>query len=301
MKIDRLLAILTILLQKEQITAPELARRMEVSRRTIGRDIDDLCMAGFPIITRQGTGGGISISDAYKLDKSVLTKDELQSILIGLKGLESVDGTSGIEKLLQKLAPVQDAAMPVKDSVVIDLSSHYKDSLSEKMKQLKTAVAECRRVSFDYYSDKGIAHRIIEPYFTVYKWSAWYVFGYCSERSDFRLFKLNRLWKLEITDEVFQKRPVHDDKLNLGGHLTDHENMVLIFDKSVEYLLVEEYGPDCYVETADGKLRFERGYTNRDYTIRWIMGFGDKAEVFFPSDLRDEVKELARKTFEKYK
>ena len=65
MKIDRLMGILTILLQQDKTTAPELARRFEVSRRTINRDIDDICRAGVPLVTTQGHGGGISIAPGY--------------------------------------------------------------------------------------------------------------------------------------------------------------------------------------------------------------------------------------------
>ena len=69
MKIDRLIGILSILLQRDSVTAPELAERFEVSRRTINRDVEALCQAGIPIITRQGAGGGISIMEGYRMDK----------------------------------------------------------------------------------------------------------------------------------------------------------------------------------------------------------------------------------------
>ena len=61
MKIDRLIGILSVLLQEEKVTAPQLAEKFEVSRRTINRDIEDLCRAGIPVVTLQGAGGGISI------------------------------------------------------------------------------------------------------------------------------------------------------------------------------------------------------------------------------------------------
>lgn len=73
MKLDRLLGILTLLLQNDRITTPYLAERFEVTRRTVSRDIDALCRAGIPIVTHQGFGGGISIAEGFRLDKSVLT------------------------------------------------------------------------------------------------------------------------------------------------------------------------------------------------------------------------------------
>lgn len=72
MKIERLIGILSVLLQKDMVTAADLADMFEVSRRTIQRDIEDLCRAGIPLMTRQGTGGGISIMENYRMDRTVL-------------------------------------------------------------------------------------------------------------------------------------------------------------------------------------------------------------------------------------
>ena len=77
LKIDRLIGILSILLQKEKVTAPELAERFEVSRRTINRDIENLCKAGIPIRTTQGVGGGIRIMDGYRMDRTILPSRDM--------------------------------------------------------------------------------------------------------------------------------------------------------------------------------------------------------------------------------
>ena len=84
MKVDRLIGIVTLLLQNEKMTAPELASRFEVSRRTINRDIEDICKAGIPIVTTQGVGGGISIMEGYSIDKTLFTSAEIQAIFSGL-------------------------------------------------------------------------------------------------------------------------------------------------------------------------------------------------------------------------
>jgi predicted DNA-binding transcriptional regulator YafY len=234
MKIDRLIGIITILLQRDRVTAPELAKRYEVSRRTIHRDIDDICKAGIPIITYQGGDGGISIADGYKLDKSVLSVEELQNIITGLKSLGSVSDTSRIEMLISKLAPENEAVVSIKNNVLIDLSSHYKSSLSEKISLLKAATSENKLVSFDYYSEKGLSYRIIEPYFITFKWTAWYVFGYCKDRQDFRLFKLNRLWKQRILDDTFVPREIAAEVLQFDDYFTDENRITILFDKGQE-------------------------------------------------------------------
>lgn len=300
MKIDRLLGIVTQLLQHDKITAPELAEKFEVSRRTILRDINDICRAGIPIVTCQGGGGGISIADGYKLDKSVLTVNELQSIVAGLKSIGSVSDSSRIERLISKLSPKSEAVVSVKDSILIDLSSHYKSSLSEKISLLKSAISENRLVRFDYYSEKGLSNRIVEPYFITFKWTSWYVYGFCRARNDFRLFKLNRLWKHEMLDEKFYSREIHSSDIDLDNYFTDECRITVLFDKSLEYRLVEEYGPYCYQVTEDGNLEFSVGYTNKEYMISWVLEFGDKAKVIEPVDLADEIKEKAKKIISNY-
>lgn len=132
MKIDRLIGILTYLLQKEKTTALVLSERFEVSRRTIMRDLDALSQAGIPIFTKQGGDGGIAIMPGYKIDKSVLTTDELQSIITGLKSLDSISKASNTERLIEKLSSGNNAMISLNEHIIIDLSTHYKDSLSVK-------------------------------------------------------------------------------------------------------------------------------------------------------------------------
>lgn len=290
MRIDRLLGITTILLQRSRVTAPELAKRFEVSRRTIQRDIDAICRAGIPLITYQGGSGGISIAEGYKLDKNALSLEELQNIITGLKSVGSVTGGTRIERLISKLSPGKDAVVSVRDSIVIDLASHYKASLSDKIEMIKTAISENRLISFDYYSEKGIARRTVEPCIITFKWSAWYVLGYCRDRNGFRLFKLNRLWNYELSGERYDPRQIPVDELNPDDYFTDENKLTVLFDKSVEYRLAEEYGPASYERFEDGKLRLTVGFSNREYMKSWVLGFGDRAKVLEPPDFAEEIR-----------
>lgn len=300
MKIDRLLGIITILLQKGKATAPDLAKRFEVSSRTIFRDVEDICKAGIPLVAMQGGGGGISIADGYRLNHSALTTDELESILAGLKSIGSVDGNPRIERLINKLTPGRQAVVSVKDSIVIDLASHYKASLSEKINLIRAAITNNRLLGFDYFSEKGRAPRAIEPYFIAFKWSAWYVFGFCRDKCDFRLFKLNRLWNARVLDEPFTPREIPADELELDDYFDGANSVTVLFDKSAEYLIAEEYGPDSYEKLEDGRLKFTVKYTNERFIRRWILGFGDMAVVLYPPDLAENIKLTAQSMARNY-
>lgn len=184
MKIDRLLGIITVLLNKERVTAPYLAEKFEVSRRTINRDIEDICKAGIPIVTLQGNNGGISIEKGYKIDKNLLKKEELNAILTGLKSIDSVAGNRNNQNIIEKLSCKENESNS--DFMRIDLASHYKDSLSYKIDRIKEAEINHVVIQFLYYSSKGESHRSVEPYYVTYKWSSWYLFGYCLDKKEFR-------------------------------------------------------------------------------------------------------------------
>lgn len=298
MKLDRLLGIVTVLLQNQRVTAPYLAGKFEVSRRTIGRDIDALCQAGIPVITRQGGGGGISIAEGFKLDKSVLTAEELAEMIAALRGLGSVSDASRMEKTLAKLAPRQSAVVSLRESIVIDLASYRKGSLTEKIELIKQAIRQQRLIAFDYYYEKGITRRVVEPAFVVFHWTAWYVFGFCTLRQDFRLFKLQRLWGLELCQETFPPRDIPPEKRDFDSHLPDHRKLVALFDPSARYQLIETYGLHCYTETQDGLLRLEIGYTNPEYTLSWLLGFGGKVRVLEPREMAGALRAAAQKILE---
>ncbi len=148
MKIDRLLGILTVLLRQEKVTAPFLAEKFEVSRRTISRDIETLCLAGIPIVTEQGRGGGVSIAPGYSIDRRLFTQEELVAILSGVRGVDSVSASPTGSVLEDKLGNTGGGPL------LIDLASHYKSSLTEKIALLKQAISEKQTVSFRYYAEK---------------------------------------------------------------------------------------------------------------------------------------------------
>ena len=288
MKMNRLIGIITTLQQKKIVTAPYLAEKFEVSRRTINRDIEDLCKAGIPIVTTQGVNGGISIMDGFSLDTTVFTEQELTAIFTGLKSLDSVSNSASAEKLAQKIGG--SSAIRLSDSMVIDLSSFYKDDLAAKIDQIKQAINKSKCITFHYCYKKGEADKKIEPYLIVFKWSDWYIFGFCKERQDFRMYKLRRLWDLQITDESFTVRKIPEEKKQFGSHITDDYVITAVYEPEVKYRLVEEYGHKSFTEMEDGKLYTEWGFTTQKGAVEWFLSFGDKVKVLGPPQMVEIMK-----------
>lgn len=289
MKLDRLIGILSVLLQTDTVTAPELAERFEVSRRTINRDVESLCKAGIPIVTTQGAGGGISIMDNYKLDKTLLTNGDMRDILAGLRSLDSVNGTKRYGQLMEKLWAGSSDFLIGDQTVLIDLASWYKQSLAPKIDVIRTAIDECRPLSFQYYAPDREGRREIEPCYLIFRWSNWYVWGWCRLRGDYRLFKLNRMEALELSASVFEKRKAPMPDLSNERIFPGGLHVKAVFKPECKWRLIEEFGMDCFVEQQDGSLLFSADYTDKENLLTWLMSFREKAILLAPKELRDEL------------
>ena len=300
MKIDRLIGILSLLLQRESVTAPELAERFEVSRRTINRDVEALCQAGIPIVTRQGAGGGIAIMEGYRMDRTVLSTADMQAILAGLQSLDSVSGSRRYAQLMEKLSAGNPDVIRAGQAFLIDLSSWYKDSLPPKIQLIHGAIEAGLIIGFDYLSPGGETRREIEPYYLVFHWSNWYVWGWCRSREDFRLFKLNRMDGLHLTGAGFEKRQAPLPDLSTRHIFPGGIRVKALFTPDCAWRLAEEFGRDCYAPQADGRLLFQADYTDREGLLSWLLTFGEKAELLEPGEIRRELAEKIKRMGETY-
>ena len=293
MKTDRLIGILSILLQKEKCTAPELAEKFEVSRRTINRDIETLCKAGIPVSTVQGAGGGIRIMEGYRIDRTRLTSRDMQMILAGLRSLDSVSGSSYYVQLMEKLQVGASDFVSGRDSMLIDLSSWYKESLAPKISLIQDAIEERRQIAFHYFAPGGESVRMAEPYYLIFKWSSWYVWGWCRKREDFRMFKLNRMEELKKTEEKFVPKQVPMPDLSNERIFPANIRVKVLFEPDAKWRLVEEFGPHCFKEQKDRRLLFEMDYTDESSLMGWLLTFGEKARVLEPAEVREKLLKTA--------
>ena len=300
MKIDRLIGILSILLQRDKVTSQELAEKFEVSRRTILRDIESINMAGIPIVSGQGQGGGISIMDGYKIDRTLLSSGDMQAILSGLRSLDSVSGTNRYSQLMEKLSADDMTSVNVDNHIIIDLSSWDKSAIADKIELIKQAIEQRHIITFRYFSTDGESERGIESYHLIFQWSAWYVWGFCTGRQDYRMFKLNRMTELAVTDDICEERIVPgyvSDKLR---HTRGEIKATVKLDISVKWRIIDEFGADFLIYDDSGDLVMEFTWSDKRSFFSYILTFGENAEIIEPPEYRQEFAELAKKIYSKY-
>ncbi|MBQ5316462.1 MAG: YafY family transcriptional regulator [Oscillospiraceae bacterium] len=299
MKTDRLIGILSVLLRRDKMTAAELSRMFEVSRRTILRDVDTLSLAGIPVVSEQGQGGGIYIMENYKVDRALLSEDDMRAILTGLKGLDSVTNSGSYRRLAAKLSAEEENVKP-DDHIIVDLSGWDKAAYADRIEIIKTAMDRDERICFTYHSPTCEGERTIEPYHLVYQWSGWYVWGWCCDRCDWRMFKLTRMTALELTGEKRIRRDIPPYECDKLRHTKGEIEATVRFDSSVRWRIIDEFGAEC-AENAGGDIILTFTWSDVPAFYRYMLTFGDKAEILAPTEYRSEYLALLENIIKKYK
>jgi predicted DNA-binding transcriptional regulator YafY len=300
-KTNRLLEITLILLNKSTVTARELADRFDVSTRTIYRDIDELSAAGVPVYTNKGSGGGISLLEDYSLNKAMLTEHERDSLLLALKTLQATKYPE-IEGILEKIGAVFKKAAAA-NWVHIDFSPWSSGPNEEnKFLDIKRAILECKVVAFDYINADGVlSRRNIEPMQLTFKSQAWYVWGYCRTRRDFRTFRISRIRNMVVMNEDFVRRPLERAKdEEPAAPYRKNVTLKLRFQPEDLYRVYDDYDQDRITRNADGTYDVTMTFPEDEWVYGYIMSFGDRVEVLDPPHIRHIVRERMRKALKNY-
>lgn len=300
MKINRLVGILSVLLQEKQTTAIKLAHKFEVSQRTIYRDIDSLAEADIPVYSTRGSGGGVGILDDYRIDRTLLTSKDMQGILTGLRGLDSVTGSHYYRQLMEKIQTGSSDLVNGEGNVLIDLASWYQPNLAPKFQLLQTAIETNQKVSFTYFASSGKSKRQVEPYYLVFKWSNWYLWAWSTEKRDFRLFKLMRISNLKEIDQSFKPRSVPIPDPTIRKTPTNHIKFQALFSKSVAWRIVEEFGTANLKKQSDGRLLLNGDYSDFNSLYQWLLTFGTDVEILQPHSMRTKLLQTVEKMLHLY-
>jgi predicted DNA-binding transcriptional regulator YafY len=297
MKLDRLLSIVVLLLNRERITAADLAKRFEVALRTIYRDLDAINEAGIPIVAYPGPGGGYGIDPAYTIDRRLLGLEDLRAMIAALKGVNAALEDRAIGSALEKIesmAPRGRSQEFLEDRVVIDLFPWgRRDEERRLVKVLEPAIAERRIVKFEYSSyGRKAESRVVEPMTLVFKAYAWYLWGFCRLRGGYRIFKLSRMRCLELSLERFKRRPEsYERDIEIAP---PPMTSIVIRVEAARAAEAEEWFGGEELESGEGDgLLFRLSLPEGDWILKTLLGFGPGIEILEPADLREKFVAMA--------
>jgi len=306
MQVNRLFEIIYILLNKESVTAKELAAQFGISTRTIYRDIDTLSLAGIPVYTEKGKGGGISLLPDFVLNKSLLSEGEQNEILTALHGLSNIK-SSEANGVLNRLSTIFNKSAVKWLEVDFSDWSYANDFFAD----FKVAILERRIATFDYYNTYGEkTFRRVEPMQLWFKSRAWYVKAFCLTKMGMRLYKLTRVKNLIVTEEHFPVRDLLSSETNIDSHAnpqtpyTKNErtdmSIKLRIAPEMTYRVFDEFEEDMVEKQTDGSFIITVTYPEDNWVYGYVLSFGEYAEVLEPKHLRVIINAKAQKISKKY-
>lgn len=301
MQTELLFELTYIILERKIVTAAEMAVHFGVSTRTIYRWIDALNLAGVPVITTKGKGGGIQLAEKYALDKAVLTEDEKQEILSSVQALQSLSGSSN--SAVSKLKAITSANA---DWIKVDFATWNpeQNEVKEIFKNLKWAILNRRQVSFDYFSGSSdYSKRQVDSWKIVFRGQAWYFYGFCKLRNAPRYFKLSRMRNLQILKDGISTEekdfPEEQNNENYSGDkITNFIKLKVCVNDSEIYRVLDEYKVDIIEETSEKSKILTFTVPDIYWIKSWILSFGASMQVLEPEKIRleiqDEIKKMQR-------
>jgi len=304
MKLERLMAITILLLNRKRVQAQELADRLEVSLRTVYRDLESLGHAGIPIVSYTGTEGGYEIMDSFRLDRQLLSYDELLALFTALRGLKSTHALDGanMERLLDKVgalvAQAEQGRQAEGEHIQIDFTPWKNNAADrERYELLRQAVQDKKLIHFSYSGRQGEdTERRVEPMGLVLKGYAWYLHGYCLKREDYRVFKLSRIRELRVLADAFNRRTATLTMLNdrwsppQSGQTID---MVLKFSGAAKLSAMDHFDESKIERLQDGSLLVRAPFPDEHWLIGLMLHFKTDVLILEPARIAAQVRQTA--------
>ncbi len=298
MKIDRLLSITIMLINRPMLTAKELSERFEVSIRTIYRDIDAISAAGIPVTSYQGKKGGFCLIDNYRVDRQLLNLNDMISIVTALKGVNTSLDDNDIRDTIEKIESLvpdnkREDVQRQSNRIIIDLSPwEAGGNQKEKLETVNEAITTNHLISFDYRNLYGQdSRRKIEPMSLILKGYLWYVYGYCRKREDYRIFRLSRMRNMEITDIAFINRNqpfIESDFFESDKRIPI--KIKLRFAPSAKNRVEELFDEYPNVVDEKGRITVDVSFPEDEWVYSTLLSYGPDCEVLSPPHIRDIIK-----------
>lgn len=298
MRLYRLLHLMNILANSEKTTISCLAEKLEVSKRTVYRDLESLSMAGFPIVSAPGYGGGISVADGYRFDKSLLSSEDWQQILSGLNAIKTMGDNEKIGYLIGRIAPKDMEAVNRQGDIIIDLSQWHDDDTQELVINIRRAISNRQPLIIDYQTKLSSTHREVEPYKLVFKERDWYLYAFCRLREEFRLFKVERISSCSVINSCFLPRRTDNPDMDGLGRKTLLQNkngkkyhVVLEFELRDKEFLIKALGA-LHFKSLENKGIIDFETADIDHAASLVISLQDKVRVAAPAELYERVSDI---------
>lgn len=289
---SRLFRLLYLLLEHQHMTAGELAQRLEVSTRTIYRDVDALSQAGVPIYTTQGKGGGVALMEHYTLDRAAFTDEEQAHLLTALRSMP--DGLGSTE-VVSKLSALFRPSQP--DWLSVELTPWHSQGAEGNFLFYKNAILGGQVLEFTYIGSYGTQRRCrVLPARLVFKGRAWYLQGWRMDTETWRTYRLSRILEVTRTDQtasLSQQPP--DIEAGFGGQAVTP--ITLRFSPAMAYRVYDEFDPRDIQREEDGALRVSVPYPIDSWLYGYLLSFGVGIEVLEPVWLKEQLALLGREIY----
>jgi len=311
MRADRLLSILLLLQVHRRQTARELAQRLEVSERTIHRDMEALSAAGFPVFAERGSGGGWMLVEGYKTNLTGLNKDEIQALfltkplrLLADLGLDKASDAAMLKLSAALPSGHRDNAEHARQRIHIDITGwNRSDEAARLLPVLQQAVWQERKLRFTYErSGCDPVERLADPLGLVAKGSVWYLVAVVD--GDIRSYRVSRVLEAELIDESsvrpkgfdlaeYWKQSAVDFKAQLPRYqarMRAHPDVYPRLSFAGRFARIEHSEPP----DSDGWVTVHMRFDVEEMAIEYALSFGSKMEVIEPDSLREKVIDAAK-------
>ena len=282
-------------------TARDLAEHCSVSVRTIQRDLDILSLAGIPVFSRRGYGGGVGLLKEFTIDKSFMTEQEQADILHGLQALQGA-GYPGGNTSFHKFAAI--FRKRVEDRWLrVDFSSWCGSGFGkEKFELLKDAILSKRTITFTYFSSEShISERVAEPLCLLFRERAWYVCVFDRGKNREMVLRASRIRDLCVTDERFE-RIMREDPMKTPDYASSYalQRVVLRVAAECAFRAFDEFPEQDIHPQADGTFLIDEPMPVNEWLTGYLLSFADGIEVIEPLSLRKTLNEKIRLMQKKY-
>jgi predicted DNA-binding transcriptional regulator YafY len=302
MRADRLLSILLLLQVHRRLTARDLASRLEVSERTIHRDMEALSTAGIPVTAERGASGGWALVDNYRTDLTGLTDSEIQALFLNAPSLLLADlglrqaSEAALLKLLAALPSIhrRDAEF-IRQRILVDVPGWQRiEEAIPTLPDLQDAIWHDRKVQMTYQRSDGPTERLVEPLGLVAKGSVWYLVALAD--GEFRTYRVSRILNVTITNEIitrpadfdlndYWQRSSAEFRANLPRYRVDLRATEEALNRLHGWFrfvrVVEQTPPD-----AEGWCNMVVDFEVEEQAIVVLRGLGDEVKVVKPEGLR---------------